>query len=457
MTYTIPLKEIKKGARKNGNGRKTGDSDRGNLRSAQEITECERIKIDGDIPVDMPVSNEQHFLFISHDQTVLTHGLHRYPAKFFPELPRWLIRRYSQKYDMVLYPFSGSGTTNVEALLNRRHSVGIDVDPFSRYLSKVKTTPLDEGEMTESCEELLHIVTEFDPSYVDEKDIPEFPYRDKWFNREILVELAYIKKCIEELDVCIHVKDFYRICFSSIIRSVSNADNHCTRTVIRKKLNKKVYPGDGLTQFAEAVSMNVPKMISFSRECPHDISTEFPETCDARLIKYDDDYFDLAVTSPPYANAVDYPRTHQLEMYWLGFASGSLTPLKRKHVGTENVRAHEYNSLHKTGIPEADYVISKIYKKDPRRAYIMYKYLSDMEKNLNEVYKKLKRNSRYVVVVGSNKIRGETFENWIYIMKMAECVGFQIEKWFASEIIRHFIKVPREERITTDWIVVLKK
>jgi hypothetical protein len=42
-------------------------------------------------------------------------------------------------------------------------------------------------------------------------------------------------------------------------------------------------------------------------------------------------------------------------------------------------------------------------------------------------------------------------------MLLAEKVGFKIEKYFASEIIRHFIKVPREERINTDWIVVLKK
>ena len=28
---------------------------------------------------------------------------------------------------------------------------------------------------------------------IKESDIPSFPYRDKWFNREILLELSYIK------------------------------------------------------------------------------------------------------------------------------------------------------------------------------------------------------------------------------------------------------------------------
>ena len=198
-------------------------------------------------------------------------------------------------------------------------------------------------------------------------------------------------------------------------------------------------------------------MIEFSKKCPNDIKIEFPDNQDARDIKYPEYYFDLAVTSPPYANAVDYPRTHQLEIYWLGFESGSLTPLKKKHVGTESVSVIDYANLHKINIKEADNVIAKIYKKDPRRAYIAFKYLYDMKKDLKEVYRVLKKGRYYVVVVGNNKIRNELFENWKYIISMAIEIGFEVENYFASEIIKHFIKVPREERIDIDWILVLKK
>lgn len=415
------------------------------------------VRVDGEIPIDLPIANEQHFLFVSYDQSILTHGLHKYPAKFFPELPRWLIKRYSKEYDIVLDPFAGSGTSNVEALLNKRHSVGIDVDPFSQYLSKVKVTSLDRERLKHSSEQLLQMLVNFSPSLVDDEDIPDFHYRDNWFNKEIILELAYIRKKIEELEFDQDVKDFYKICFSSIIRAVSNADNNCTRTVIRKKLNKKVYPSDALKKFSNAILTNVPKINEFSEKCPLDINVEIPSDNDARNIKYPDDYFNLAVTSPPYVNAVDYPRTHQLELYWLGLATGSLTPMKKKHVGTESVRVKNYKRLHTIGIQMADDVISKIYEKDPRRAYIAYKYLHDMRENLKEVHRVLKDDGRYVMVVGNNRIRGELFENWRYISKMAERVGFDLEFYFASEIIRHFIKVPREERIDTDWILVLKK
>ena len=107
----------------------------------------------------------------------------------------------------------------------------------------------------------------------------------------------------------------------------------------------------------------------------------------------------FALTSPPYLNAVDYPRTHQLEMYWLGLATGSLQPLKRLHVGTEAVFCNEYESLHKTGVSSADRAIKRIYKIDPRRAFIGTKYLNDMVKNLEETYRVLKKGGAYVMVM----------------------------------------------------------
>lgn len=415
------------------------------------------ITVEGTIPINLPIKQGSRFLFISSKQSFLTHGIHKYPAKFFPELPRWLIERYSEKGDVILDPFTGSGTTNVEAALSGRSSVGIDVDPFSRLLAKVKTTRLDKQELEFAISQLLDTVKRYDPKKVKESDIPAFPYRDNWFSREILLELTYIKKSIESLKVSGDVKDFFNICFTSIIRNVSNADDNCTRTVIRKKLGKRVEPADALKKFVEKILLNVPKMIEFSEICPKNVKTNIPSGMDARKIKYQGGYFDLAITSPPYINAVDYPRTHQLEIYWLGFENNSLAPLKKQHVGTESVSSSDYKQLHKLGIKEADKKILSVFQVDPRRAYISFKYFEDMKKNLEEAHRVLKKGGKYVIVVGNNRIRGELFENWKYLMKLAEQVGFEVENYFGSEIIKHFIKVPREERIDTDWVLVLKK
>ena len=222
---------------------------------------------------------------------------------------------------------------------------------------------------TNEC--LLNTIIKFKKDKVTKKDIPVFPYRDNWFIQDIIDELAFIKKSIIELEAEQKIKDFYNICFSSIIRSVSNADDNCTRTVIRKRLNKQVFPSQALTSFVEAVLLNTFKINEFSINKPKNIIIDFPNTNDARKINYPNEFFNLAITSPPYVNAVDYPRTHQLEIYWLGFSNGSLTPFKEKHIGTESVKATHYKNLHIIGEKFADDKINKIFQKDPRRAYLL--------------------------------------------------------------------------------------
>ena len=79
----------------------------------------------------------------------LSHGIHRYIAKFFPRFARALINICQPTGEgTVLDPFSGSGTTGLEASLMGLHSVSSDIDPLSCLISKSKVqfplTPLSD-------------------------------------------------------------------------------------------------------------------------------------------------------------------------------------------------------------------------------------------------------------------------------------------------------------------------
>jgi len=74
----------------------------------------------------------------------LTHNYYKYPARFSPEFAKEIILEFTKENDWVFDTFMGSGTTIVEALANGRYSLGIDINPLSHFITKVKTIPLSQ-------------------------------------------------------------------------------------------------------------------------------------------------------------------------------------------------------------------------------------------------------------------------------------------------------------------------
>ena len=59
-------------------------------------------------------------------------------ATFPEELPEWFIKLFTKKYDWVLDPFLGSGTTSEVAQRMERNSIGIEIIPKYVEIAKKK-------------------------------------------------------------------------------------------------------------------------------------------------------------------------------------------------------------------------------------------------------------------------------------------------------------------------------
>lgn len=273
----------------------------------------------------------------------LTHYAFRFPAKFHPPVIRALLRAYTNPGDRVLDPFCGSGSLLVEAAVAGRDAIGTDVDPVAVFVSNVTTHTFQPRALSQSWELLAHTLQlferppdeykqrMFDDLNVDETQstiqterlwVPAIPNLFHWFRAYIVLDLARLLRAIDTLQVPQSHRDFFRLCFASMLRNASNADPvpvsglevtaHMKRIDARGRvinpfalLRKTVTASIGAAaEYRSRVDARV-RVTAFRADAMH-VSSRIRQPVNA------------VITSPPYHNAVDYYRRHQLEMFWLG-------------------------------------------------------------------------------------------------------------------------------------------
>ena len=263
----------------------------------------------------------------------LTHGLHPYPAKFIPQIPNALIQELSSVGDTILDPFCGSGTTLVEALLLKRHAIGIDANPIACLITAAKTVRLDSSDVEElrnleiQLPEIRALFASGQMSLFSPDppvSIPTKPDLDFWFDPLVVSELSHLKQLCQNL-TGVNARVLAQASLSSIIVTVSKQDSD-TRYVRRAKV---VEPGETIKRFERALSAAIPRALEFSDLVePRFNSQVF--NCDI-LEPPTTGAVDLVVSSPPYPNAYSYHLYHRTRMLWLDMDTAGF---KKREIGS---------------------------------------------------------------------------------------------------------------------------
>jgi hypothetical protein len=262
--------------------------------------------------------------FADAKTSYLTHGLHPYPAKYIPQIPNALIQELSGTGETVADIFCGSGTTLVEALLLKRHAVGVDANPLAAMISRAKTTPVDGaelqalGELAERAEALGQSLSVYDENNLFGRSLfkASVPAHDSddlrfWFERGVIEELTEIRHWSEGI-ASEAARRVALVAFSAIIVAVSKQDSD-TRYVRRQKV---IRPGDTMRRFARSLRESVRAVAEFGDVCEPRFGAR---VLDANLLSGPNiGTVDLVVCSPPYPNAYSYHLYHRTRMLWLG-------------------------------------------------------------------------------------------------------------------------------------------
>ena len=110
-----------------------------------------------------------------------------YRACFKPQLPNFFIKIFTKEKDIVYDPFSGRGTTALEAALLNRNVIANDINPLSSILAHPRLFPPQIHELEKRLDKI-----EIDDDLKSEKDLSMF-YHSKTLT-ELLSIRAYLNK-----------------------------------------------------------------------------------------------------------------------------------------------------------------------------------------------------------------------------------------------------------------------
>jgi DNA modification methylase len=369
--------------------------------------------------------------------TYITHGYHRYPAKFIPQIVSRLVKRYTDEGDLIVDPFGGCGTTLVESKIMGRPSVGIDINPVAVLITKAKITPIDPKKI----EKIFAILKERIDAYSKNTKVktPEHERIDYWFKQEEKRKLAFIFDEISKLKDQ-DIRDFFYCGFSNILKNCSiwlQKSNKPTRD-----LNKK--PSDPIHTFYKQVKMMIRGNASFYELLKEKNYLDIPSQVyctDARTIPVRDNSVSLIVTSPPYVTSYEYADLHQLTALWLEYTK-DLSDFRKRFIGTSyhNKKDLVLNSA------LAEKIRNELLKKDKKITEEVSTYFSEMNQVFVEMKRILKRRGKTCIVIGNTSLKGVEILNAEVFAEQLQNLGLKIIDIIKREIPSKNLPSVRDEK-----------
>lgn len=399
------------------------------------------------------------------------HSFHRYYGKLIPAIPNMFINEFTEPGDLIFDPFTGSGTTAVEALRLNRHFLGVEINPLSCLISKIKTSKFQVELLEKYNKGIVDMIYKFKSDYVViESDLPSILNRDHWFKDFVQRDLVIIEKAINQFfddsTVISEYKDFYLATLSAIIRNVSNADNQHVFPGVSKRMRRLEEEGNIKIDVIPTYERAINKRAKYF-DIYNDIYTS------STVLKGDSanidlsNYYgkvDLIVTNPPYISSVRYVETMKLEMYWMKYIKNSeeYSLIARDMLGNDKLRKEDYIDLEYTNFDDINIIISNMANVDRKSAKIIGEFFNKIELTIILMNRLLKLNKHVVIKISDSKIKKNRIETGKLMCMIAEKNGFIVREVFIDEINKNSRSLltarnTYSDIITHDYILIWEK
>jgi DNA modification methylase len=293
------------------------------------------------------------------ERTKHVHRLHPYLGKFIPQLVEIFLRKYFKPGQTVFDPFSGSGTTLVQAKELGINSVGCDVSAFNVLLARAKTKMYSVEKVKREVTDILELVHKRLYAANMEPELPFLSnqehilftdkgsnYLNTWFAPQALSELLTFRDLISNYED----QEILKVILCRAARS-ARLTTHFDLDFPKKpqigpyhcyKHRRICQPTLTAFQFLKRYSLDTVKRIEqFSI---------LSKNAAVNVIHGDSRHVDIGpingvITSPPYVGLIDYHEQHRYAYELLGIKDRSDLEIGPASKGTSMRAKKEYQEL----------------------------------------------------------------------------------------------------------------
>ena len=355
--------------------------------------------------------------------------VHAYAASFTAELANQLISSFTNENEVCLDPFSGAATSLIQARLLKRSAIGVDIDPVACLIARVVTTPysaieVDEvfGKVTRQLDKIELVLENLFPNNRSNTavtsfsldgvkiSVPQDDNRGYWFapvQRALLAALVHVSS---SLDIPKH-KDIVDLSISSAIvhkwpHTLSYArdiDHSRPHRVLRDDLSV-----DSQIRIFDRALRSVLRTLRKLNELTVDYNVHMRviEGDSAKaLTELEPASVHYVITSPPYFNAIDYPRAHKFSQWWLWPQRDQLT--RHMYIGlrTGMMSDHLVGLISNLGSENVRSLA--LIEEISKPTYIaLCQYIDDLNSIIHGVTRVLKPGRNLSLVLANNTIKG---------------------------------------------------
>ncbi len=357
------------------------------------------------------------------------------------------VRRTLQENDIgpgkvVLDPFAGSGTVSVETRVRGARAIASELMPVAAFVIRAKHTwEVSSQSLLGRGLELVSVARSSEPA-----PLPFLRETRRQFSPGALDSLLRLRAALEKVPEG-PPRRLLALSFAGILVASSRLKRSPCLGYARKPPVGRETPFALFRASVERICSDLEGLRA--RRGSLGPAAEVLEG-NAQSLDCPDASVDLAITSPPYVNGMDYVMNYKLEMAWLGLVRSyeDLSDLKSRMVACDNLsplalRGYEPGPAVRedpwlpgilAGI-RGNIASKSIYRRKDM-AEIVGKYFDDLVPVISEVHRTLRPGGRFVVVNGDSLMAGTYVPGDLLFAHLATRAGFRVERFETARVRR---------------------